>query len=109
MSNTRPAYHLTFRNMSNSVLEELVQSSTIHARNVVCDGHFQIINCAWIMQALNMTAWQTSTLLKVPVHQLSRGARDEPISTIRGGRPANNEAQNIIWPETGICAGATTK
>lgn len=36
-----------------------------------------------------------SAQLKIPVHQLSRRARDRPISDIYADRPANEEVQNI--------------
>lgn len=38
--------------------------------------------------------------LNMPAHKLPRRARVRPIRMIYGDRPANGEAQTVIWPKT---------
>lgn len=56
--------------------------------------------------AAQPTSWSffLRTLLKMPVHLLSRRARDVSISATCGSRSSNDESQSIIWSKTGICA-----
>jgi len=47
-----PASLQTFIDTLNCVLEYRVQHSTVHIRNVFCDGHLQIISCVGIVCTL---------------------------------------------------------
>lgn len=46
----------------------------------------------------------TSTMSKMPVHQVFRRSRDKLISVIYEGRPANDETAKSGWLKIAICA-----
>lgn len=55
-------------------------------------------------------SFHVNTPLKMPGHQLCRGARGELIGATYGNRSANDEAQNMVWLfKTGISARTPTK
>jgi hypothetical protein len=50
MFKVSPASLQTFIDISNCVLEDRVQYSTVHIPNVFCDGHLLIISCVGIVR-----------------------------------------------------------
>jgi len=42
-----PATLQTFIDTPNCVLEDLVQYSTVHIPNILCDGHLQLVKCVY--------------------------------------------------------------
>jgi hypothetical protein len=67
MFKVSPASLQTFIDTPNCVLEDRVQSSTVHIPNVFCDGHLQIINFVgivrvhWVFHQAHRDFWSPST------------------------------------------------
>lgn len=67
---------------------------------------YVLANTCAVMRTQDVQDKRGHTPLRMPVDQLSRSARDGPISALHGGRPARDESQGVVWFETTICAKA---